>query len=154
MLKCVKCKTSKIKTVLTVLTSLCVCVCVVSVCELHVHADCAAFSCADCRRAHLDVSLEQVSVQTLSQITICGFSSPQGKCVRVYVCVCVIDQSSAEWSPDTCHHHIVFNQRFAVRQWAVNEEVCVCVCPELNDQSQLLISVGILLQSDWKPVHH
>ncbi|XP_073343758.1 diacylglycerol kinase theta [Pagrus major] len=29
------------------------------VCELHVHADCAAFSCADCRRTHLDVTLEQ-----------------------------------------------------------------------------------------------
>ncbi|KAM9740673.1 LOW QUALITY PROTEIN: diacylglycerol kinase theta [Menidia menidia] len=29
------------------------------VCELHVHADCAAFSCADCRRAHLDGTLEQ-----------------------------------------------------------------------------------------------
>ncbi|XP_035525318.1 diacylglycerol kinase theta-like [Morone saxatilis] len=29
------------------------------VCELHVHADCAAFSCADCRQSHLDVSLEQ-----------------------------------------------------------------------------------------------
>uniref|UniRef100_A0A3B4XV48 Diacylglycerol kinase n=1 Tax=Seriola lalandi dorsalis TaxID=1841481 RepID=A0A3B4XV48_SERLL len=29
------------------------------VCELHVHADCAAFSCADCRRCHLDGTLEQ-----------------------------------------------------------------------------------------------
>ncbi|XP_027136373.1 diacylglycerol kinase theta isoform X1 [Larimichthys crocea] len=29
------------------------------VCELHVHADCAAFSCADCRTSHLDVTLEQ-----------------------------------------------------------------------------------------------
>ncbi|KAG8004366.1 Diacylglycerol kinase theta [Nibea albiflora] len=29
-------------------------------CELHVHADCAAFSCADCRTSHLDVTLEQV----------------------------------------------------------------------------------------------
>uniref|UniRef100_A0A8C4HJS8 Diacylglycerol kinase n=1 Tax=Dicentrarchus labrax TaxID=13489 RepID=A0A8C4HJS8_DICLA len=28
-------------------------------CELHVHADCAAFSCADCRQSHLDVSLER-----------------------------------------------------------------------------------------------
>ncbi|TWW55482.1 Diacylglycerol kinase theta [Takifugu flavidus] len=30
------------------------------VCELHVHADCAAFSCADCRRTHQDAALEQV----------------------------------------------------------------------------------------------
>ncbi|XP_040903831.1 diacylglycerol kinase theta isoform X2 [Toxotes jaculatrix] len=29
------------------------------VCELHVHADCAAFSCADCRSCHLDGNLEQ-----------------------------------------------------------------------------------------------
>uniref|UniRef100_A0A7N8WWD8 Diacylglycerol kinase n=1 Tax=Mastacembelus armatus TaxID=205130 RepID=A0A7N8WWD8_9TELE len=29
------------------------------VCELHVHADCAAFSCADCRSCHLDGTLEQ-----------------------------------------------------------------------------------------------
>ncbi|KAM8733528.1 diacylglycerol kinase theta [Acanthopagrus schlegelii] len=29
------------------------------VCELHVHADCAAFSCADCRRTHLDFTPEQ-----------------------------------------------------------------------------------------------
>ncbi|XP_072251225.1 diacylglycerol kinase theta [Leuresthes tenuis] len=29
------------------------------VCELHVHADCAAFTCADCRRSHLDGTLEQ-----------------------------------------------------------------------------------------------
>ncbi|XP_068596740.1 diacylglycerol kinase theta [Brachionichthys hirsutus] len=29
------------------------------VCELHVHADCAVFSCADCRSTHLDVTLEQ-----------------------------------------------------------------------------------------------
>ncbi|CAN9514629.1 unnamed protein product [Ophioblennius macclurei] len=29
------------------------------VCELHVHADCAAFSCADCRCCHLDGAVEQ-----------------------------------------------------------------------------------------------
>ncbi|KAM9849462.1 diacylglycerol kinase theta [Aulostomus maculatus] len=29
------------------------------VCELHVHADCAVFSCADCRVCHLDGTLEQ-----------------------------------------------------------------------------------------------
>ncbi|KAM4555285.1 diacylglycerol kinase theta isoform 1-T1 [Odontesthes bonariensis] len=29
------------------------------VCELHVHADCAAFTCADCRSCHLDGTLEQ-----------------------------------------------------------------------------------------------
>ncbi|XP_029020507.1 diacylglycerol kinase theta-like isoform X2 [Betta splendens] len=29
------------------------------VCELHVHADCAAFTCADCRCCHLDGALEQ-----------------------------------------------------------------------------------------------
>ncbi|XP_029368926.1 diacylglycerol kinase theta [Echeneis naucrates] len=29
------------------------------VCELHVHADCAAFCCADCRSCHLDTTLEQ-----------------------------------------------------------------------------------------------
>uniref|UniRef100_A0AAQ4R4D7 Diacylglycerol kinase n=1 Tax=Gasterosteus aculeatus aculeatus TaxID=481459 RepID=A0AAQ4R4D7_GASAC len=29
------------------------------VCELHVHADCAIFSCADCRSSHLDETLEQ-----------------------------------------------------------------------------------------------
>ncbi|XP_034399853.1 diacylglycerol kinase theta-like isoform X2 [Cyclopterus lumpus] len=29
------------------------------VCELHVHADCAVFSCADCRSSHLDGTLEQ-----------------------------------------------------------------------------------------------
>ncbi|XP_068428379.1 diacylglycerol kinase theta [Clinocottus analis] len=29
------------------------------VCELHVHADCAIFSCADCRSSHLDGTLEQ-----------------------------------------------------------------------------------------------
>ncbi|XP_070769505.1 diacylglycerol kinase theta [Enoplosus armatus] len=29
------------------------------VCELHVHADCAAFSCADCRCSHLDGTLQQ-----------------------------------------------------------------------------------------------
>ncbi|KAG7218155.1 hypothetical protein INR49_009503 [Caranx melampygus] len=29
------------------------------VCELHVHADCAAFSCADCRNCHLDGTLQQ-----------------------------------------------------------------------------------------------
>ncbi|XP_028271709.1 diacylglycerol kinase theta [Parambassis ranga] len=29
------------------------------VCELHVHADCAAFSCADCRSCHLDGTVEQ-----------------------------------------------------------------------------------------------
>ncbi|XP_074530000.1 diacylglycerol kinase theta [Halichoeres trimaculatus] len=29
------------------------------VCELHVHADCAAFSCADCRCSHLDTTLQQ-----------------------------------------------------------------------------------------------
>ncbi|XP_041845838.1 diacylglycerol kinase theta-like isoform X2 [Melanotaenia boesemani] len=29
------------------------------VCELHVHADCAAFSCADCRSCHLDGTLQQ-----------------------------------------------------------------------------------------------
>lgn len=29
------------------------------VCELHVHSDCAAFSCADCRCSHLDGTLEQ-----------------------------------------------------------------------------------------------
>ncbi|XP_074505657.1 diacylglycerol kinase theta [Sebastes fasciatus] len=29
------------------------------VCELHVHADCAVFSCADCRSPHLDGTLEQ-----------------------------------------------------------------------------------------------
>ncbi|KAM4732613.1 diacylglycerol kinase theta isoform 2-T2 [Anableps anableps] len=29
------------------------------VCELHVHADCAAFSCADCRCCHLDRNLQQ-----------------------------------------------------------------------------------------------
>uniref|UniRef100_A0A3Q0T652 Diacylglycerol kinase n=1 Tax=Amphilophus citrinellus TaxID=61819 RepID=A0A3Q0T652_AMPCI len=29
------------------------------VCELHVHADCALFSCADCRSCHLDGTLEQ-----------------------------------------------------------------------------------------------
>ncbi|XP_035506205.2 diacylglycerol kinase theta [Scophthalmus maximus] len=29
------------------------------VCELHVHADCAPFTCADCRRCHLDGNLEQ-----------------------------------------------------------------------------------------------
>ncbi|GLD67014.1 diacylglycerol kinase theta-like protein [Lates japonicus] len=29
------------------------------VCELHIHADCAAFSCADCRSSHLDGTLEQ-----------------------------------------------------------------------------------------------
>nr|XP_046261239.1 diacylglycerol kinase theta [Scatophagus argus]XP_046261240.1 diacylglycerol kinase theta [Scatophagus argus] len=29
------------------------------VCELHIHADCAPFSCADCRRSHLDVALEE-----------------------------------------------------------------------------------------------
>uniref|UniRef100_A0A4W6CPJ8 Diacylglycerol kinase n=1 Tax=Lates calcarifer TaxID=8187 RepID=A0A4W6CPJ8_LATCA len=34
------------------------------VCELHIHADCAAFSCADCRSSHLDGTLEQVSVDT------------------------------------------------------------------------------------------
>uniref|UniRef100_A0A8C3A3I2 Diacylglycerol kinase n=1 Tax=Cyclopterus lumpus TaxID=8103 RepID=A0A8C3A3I2_CYCLU len=28
-------------------------------CELHVHADCAVFSCADCRSSHLDGTLEQ-----------------------------------------------------------------------------------------------
>ncbi|XP_035982984.1 diacylglycerol kinase theta [Fundulus heteroclitus] len=30
------------------------------VCELHVHADCAAFSCADCRCCHLDGNLQQL----------------------------------------------------------------------------------------------
>ncbi|XP_058506003.1 diacylglycerol kinase theta-like [Solea solea] len=34
------------------------------VCELHVHADCAAFTCADCRRSHLDGSVEQVRGET------------------------------------------------------------------------------------------
>ncbi|XP_008325453.1 diacylglycerol kinase theta isoform X2 [Cynoglossus semilaevis] len=29
------------------------------VCELHVHSDCVAFTCADCRRPHLDASVEQ-----------------------------------------------------------------------------------------------
>ncbi|XP_033489458.1 diacylglycerol kinase theta [Epinephelus lanceolatus] len=29
------------------------------VCELHVHADCAIFSCADCRSSHLDGTLQQ-----------------------------------------------------------------------------------------------
>uniref|UniRef100_A0A3Q3MTR5 Diacylglycerol kinase n=1 Tax=Labrus bergylta TaxID=56723 RepID=A0A3Q3MTR5_9LABR len=29
------------------------------VCELHVHADCAVFSCADCRSSHLDATLQQ-----------------------------------------------------------------------------------------------
>ncbi|XP_041799875.1 diacylglycerol kinase theta [Chelmon rostratus] len=29
------------------------------VCELHVHADCAVFSCADCRRSHQDATLQQ-----------------------------------------------------------------------------------------------
>ncbi|XP_029283679.1 diacylglycerol kinase theta [Cottoperca gobio] len=29
------------------------------VCELHVHADCAVFSCADCRSAHVDGTLQQ-----------------------------------------------------------------------------------------------
>ncbi|XP_015228773.1 PREDICTED: diacylglycerol kinase theta [Cyprinodon variegatus] len=29
------------------------------VCELHVHADCASFSCADCRCCHLDRNLQQ-----------------------------------------------------------------------------------------------
>ncbi|KAM4621925.1 diacylglycerol kinase theta [Polymixia lowei] len=29
------------------------------VCELHVHADCAIFSCADCRRCHLDDTQDQ-----------------------------------------------------------------------------------------------
>ncbi|XP_078116113.1 diacylglycerol kinase theta [Sander vitreus] len=29
------------------------------VCELHVHADCAIFSCADCRSSHLDRTLQQ-----------------------------------------------------------------------------------------------
>uniref|UniRef100_A0A673AQQ7 Diacylglycerol kinase n=1 Tax=Sphaeramia orbicularis TaxID=375764 RepID=A0A673AQQ7_9TELE len=38
---------------------MCVCVCVFSVCELHVHADCAVFSCADCRSCHLDGTTEQ-----------------------------------------------------------------------------------------------
>uniref|UniRef100_A0A3B3YLM5 Diacylglycerol kinase n=1 Tax=Poecilia mexicana TaxID=48701 RepID=A0A3B3YLM5_9TELE len=33
------------------------------VCELHVHADCAAFSCADCRCCHLDQNLQQESLQ-------------------------------------------------------------------------------------------
>ncbi|XP_034535331.1 diacylglycerol kinase theta, partial [Notolabrus celidotus] len=28
-------------------------------CELHVHADCAVFSCADCRSSHLDAALQQ-----------------------------------------------------------------------------------------------
>ncbi|CAB1423843.1 unnamed protein product [Pleuronectes platessa] len=32
------------------------------VCELHVHADCATFTCADCRRCHLDGTLEQDTV--------------------------------------------------------------------------------------------
>uniref|UniRef100_A0A3B5BIV4 diacylglycerol kinase (ATP) n=1 Tax=Stegastes partitus TaxID=144197 RepID=A0A3B5BIV4_9TELE len=35
----------------------------VSVCELHVHADCAAFTCADCRSSHLDGTLEQDTSQ-------------------------------------------------------------------------------------------
>uniref|UniRef100_A0A3Q3A8L9 Diacylglycerol kinase n=1 Tax=Kryptolebias marmoratus TaxID=37003 RepID=A0A3Q3A8L9_KRYMA len=30
------------------------------VCELHVHADCAAFTCADCRICHLDGNLQQL----------------------------------------------------------------------------------------------
>ncbi|XP_069575615.1 diacylglycerol kinase theta [Brachyistius frenatus] len=29
------------------------------VCELHVHADCAVFSCADCRSCHVDTTLEK-----------------------------------------------------------------------------------------------
>ncbi|XP_008284327.1 diacylglycerol kinase theta [Stegastes partitus] len=33
------------------------------VCELHVHADCAAFTCADCRSSHLDGTLEQDTSQ-------------------------------------------------------------------------------------------
>lgn len=37
------------------------CVCV-AVCELHVHTDCAIFSCADCRMTHQDASFEQVCV--------------------------------------------------------------------------------------------
>ncbi|KAK1875801.1 Diacylglycerol kinase theta [Dissostichus eleginoides] len=40
--------------------SLCVCVCVcVAVCELHVHADCSLFSCADCRSSQVDGTLQQ-----------------------------------------------------------------------------------------------
>lgn len=37
------------------------CVCV-AVCELHVHTDCAIFSCADCRMTDQDASFEQVCV--------------------------------------------------------------------------------------------
>lgn len=39
----------------------CVCVCV-SVCELHVHSDCAPFSCSDCRLCHQDAAQDSVSL--------------------------------------------------------------------------------------------
>ncbi|XP_075869760.1 diacylglycerol kinase theta isoform X2 [Nelusetta ayraudi] len=79
------------------------------VCELHVHADCAPFSCADCRRAHLDVSPEQFARR---QDTVLhhhwreGHLPPTARCQvcrRTCTSSDVLAGVRCEWCGVTCH---------------------------------------------------
>ncbi|XP_061542464.1 diacylglycerol kinase theta-like isoform X3 [Phycodurus eques] len=73
------------------------------VCELHVHADCAAFSCADCRSCHVDGTLRQ---DTFYHHWREGNLSPAARC-QVCRRSCgsfdVLAGVRCEWCGVTCH---------------------------------------------------
>nr|XP_061832824.1 diacylglycerol kinase theta-like [Nerophis lumbriciformis] len=73
------------------------------VCELHVHADCAAFACADCRLCHTDGSREQSTFHHHWREGNLASSARCEVCRRSCSSSDVLAGMRCEWCNVTCH---------------------------------------------------
>ncbi|KAM9834364.1 diacylglycerol kinase theta-like isoform X4 [Syngnathus typhle] len=73
------------------------------VCELHVHADCAAFTCADCRFCHVDGTRQQGMFQHHWREGNLASSSRCHLCRRSCSSSDVLAGMRCEWCGVTCH---------------------------------------------------